>query len=561
MRTILVILLCLFFPFTNSTAKIIQKPFFEARNTVTFNIDSIEIQENFTRIYVTCKHIPNHWMVIHSDLYIINPRNNQEWKAIDIDGTDFNRKFQVSEYGRANISIDFPALPQDIETIDLCEKAGDFPIRIININLRDKNAKLYNESEETIPTIASAIQQDTTIPNNILKKDYAVLKGHIDKYHPRLLFGNGVIYLDNIITKEQTSIPINIDSLGNFTVILPLCYPVQQTAFFPKGYINFYIEPGDTLFIETDMDDLTVPVRNIEELEKLNNNTKYYGNLARTNDELKNIRILFHNNIEELATDIETLPPILFNEKYTNVYRQQRAELKKWIKENNVADKTAEIALLNQDYAYGRLLLDYEIYHTQKFPNQKIQNEYYKFLQNLPLNKENSLLAADYKLFINRLEFSRPFLIIRKISSSDLIKSFTDIGVNLTPEEKELIDFSVKIKTLNDTVTFKDYASRMLKFNQKYTSEQIIIREKLNTQKIYDTYTDTLGLAPGITLDILYTRKFLPRLNSIKRQLSPIEFDICTFYIKHPFLKQLMNDININFSPNRVSNDKQCNLE
>ena len=63
------------------------------------------------------------------------------------------------------------------------------------------------------------------------------------------------------------------------------------------------------------MDRLTTPVRNIEDLEKQDNYVKYYGNLAQTNYELRNIRVSFHNDIQELATDILTLSPIINNEK------------------------------------------------------------------------------------------------------------------------------------------------------------------------------------------------------------------------------------------------------
>ena len=532
MRITIITLLFLFIQFVPGIAKIIRKPSFEARNTTTFNIDSIEIRDDLTRIYATCNHIPGQWMIIHSDLYIISPTDKQEWKAIEIDGTDFNRKFQVSEQGKANISIDFPALSKEIKTIDLCERSGDSPIRIININLQDASVSSGKDTIQTALFHKNISQQDTVKLNNILKKNIAVLKGHINGYHPRLRFGNGSIYLDNVITKEQTTIPVNIDSLGNFTTTLQLYYPIQQTLFFPKGYINFYIEPGDTLLVETEKDRLTTPVRKIEDLEKQDNYVKYYGNLAQTNYELRNIRVSFHNDIQELATDILTLSPILFKEKYTREYHQQREKLKVWLKKNNISSKTAEIALLNSDYAYARMLLDYETYHIRKFPNQEIPQEYYQFLKTLPLNNENSLLAADYKLFINRLELSNPLLATRK-----------------------------NLKNLSDTVNFKNFASKMYEFNHKYASEQILIRERLNTQKTYDIYTNQLDLNPGITLDLLYTRKFIPRLNTMKRKLTSKEFDTYTFYIEQPLLKQFMNEININFVPDTVSNDKRCNLE
>ena len=564
MRTIIVILLCTFMYMTSVFAKTIRKPSFEARNTTTILIDSIEFRKDLTRIYATCHHLPGHWMVIHSNLYIVDPDSGKEWKAFDIDGTDFDRKFQVSEQGTAYISIDFPPIPENLKYIDIYEKSKELPIRIINISLFDNNNDPIKEAmnkSKSVPETSVTVKQDTAnFKDKILKKGIATLKGHINGFHPRLQFGNGFIYLDNIITKEQSKLPVNIDNYGNFTVNMPLYYPVQQTIFFPQGYINFYIEPDDTLYIETDMEDLTVPFRNIEDIEKQSKHTQYYGKLAQVNNELRNIRISSTGNIQETATDIPTLTPVTFKEKYTREYHQQQEKLKSWLTDNNISPKSTEIALLNQKFAYARMLLDYETYHFRRSPNQIISPEYYQFLRTLSLNKENVLLAADYKLFINRLELSQPLLAARNISSQDLINSFHEIGVNLTPDEKELITFSMQMKSLNDTINFRNFASRMKDFNRKFTSEQILIRENLNAKNTYNIYTKQLGLKPGITLDLLYSRKFIPRLNALKRQLTPDEFHTCTFYIKHPLLNRLTNEINSTFDFDKVSNDTRCNL-
>ena len=132
------------------------------------------------------------------------------------------------------------------------------------------------------------------------------------------------------------------------------------------------------------MDRLTTPVRNIEDLEKQDNYAKYYGNLAQTNYELRNIRVSFHNDIQELATDILTLSPILFKEKYTREYHQQREKLKEWLKKNNISSKTAEIALLNSDYAYARMLLDLRLIILVSFQIKKFRKSIINFLKLYP---------------------------------------------------------------------------------------------------------------------------------------------------------------------------------
>ena len=93
--------------------------------------------------------------------------------------------------------------------------------------------------------------------------------------HPRLEFGNGVIHQDKIITNTVRDIPVIIDSLGNFTVGLLFDYPIQQTIFFQKGYLHFYIEPGGFLKIETSMDVLTTPYRYVAETDLSDPLTRY----------------------------------------------------------------------------------------------------------------------------------------------------------------------------------------------------------------------------------------------------------------------------------------------
>ena len=91
----------------------------------------------------------------------------------------------------------------------------------------------------------------------------------------------GKIILDDLFSGKQTEINIPIAPDGSFSAKIPTCYPIQQKLIFGNRYIPFYIEPTDTLYIETYLDELFAPYRYSGEIEQNCVHSTYRGRNAR----------------------------------------------------------------------------------------------------------------------------------------------------------------------------------------------------------------------------------------------------------------------------------------
>mgnify|MGYP001057714796 CR=1 FL=1 len=120
-------------------ARVIHFPQMKARSTSVISIDSVELRKDLTRFYFNFKGLPNQWTVVDRSLTLSDPSSGKEWEAIEADGIDLGRKFQFSELGVAKVSVDFPALPDDVKIVDIFEKIQKKPISYkLLISMRDK---------------------------------------------------------------------------------------------------------------------------------------------------------------------------------------------------------------------------------------------------------------------------------------------------------------------------------------------------------------------------------------------------------------------------------------
>lgn len=521
----------------------IVKPVFSARNSTVMQVDSIDLRNDVTRVYLTCNHIAGRWMSVDNESYIESPADGSKWKATDIDGAMFGARFHIPESGRVNLSLDFPALPAGMSEVDLVVKGPESLMKTVGLRL---------DSKPSLP-VAGVVNFPGEIADKrksgvVLASDTSVLKGFIKGYHPRLDMAEGTLYWDDVITRETRNIPVKIDEGGFFEIKLPLRYPVQQTLFLPVGYLNFYIEPGTTLYITADMEELGAPYLHLEDIEKQCNTILYGGVLGQVNRELKLFRIVSQDAGRDQHQDIQTLQPGVFKEKQYEQYKRKLALLDSLEMTGSVSEKSGEIIRLNLQYALGRQLLDYEMYQTHQPNGYRLDSKYYDFLRELPLNNPLSLAAADYKLFITRFEQSQPFLNCRVWSPDDFVGGFGKLGIALSDDEKELAAFSLKMKNYSDTLSFRDFANRMNRFNLKYKDQQVGVREMIMSQKQNEVLTGFYGLQPSLTYELIFTRQFLPRLRFLKRPLSPDEFVSYTRPVVTPYLKQIVQSENEKFA-------------
>ena len=295
--------LSLFLPLLISSLhaeKIITNPNWVARNTPVVTVDSILLRDTVSRMYITLKQLPHTSLTIHDDWVVQDSIKRFSGKVRDIDGVDFDRIFQFDSDSTIHIEMDFPALPPSLTEVDIIGNQKSNEIRIIGLSLTEKRNKtsIYPHPDPIYRSATPAITFDT---------DTAILQGKFVGYHKRLNLPDGKIILDDLFSGKQTEINIPIAPDGSFSAKIPTCYPIQQKLIFGNRHIPFYIEPTDTLYIETYLDELFAPYRYSGEIEQNCVHSTYRGRNARINYELREIRLKNISETEDWIKSLNTL--------------------------------------------------------------------------------------------------------------------------------------------------------------------------------------------------------------------------------------------------------------
>ncbi|MCP9610886.1 hypothetical protein [Coprobacter tertius] len=532
----LLILISNVFYALSAVPHIIRFPHYEARSSGIVSVDSIEKQNGYIRFYLECRNLPGKGMLMSSKMKLTDVGDTSKyWSVVDMDGADLDRRFQFPDSGKVYLTVDFPALPEGVGVVNLVDENLETPFRIIGISLSGDTGSVRKQDDFSAwlrKSVSSSKDED------IYRSSF--LKGWIKGYHPALQWNEGEIYFDNVITKQDTVIKVPISPDGRFEVELPLCYPVQQTIFFPSGYVHFYLEPGRTVGVSVPLEELIIPVGDIADIDLLMTGVEYYGSLAEKNRGLKILRKYCTENTREYLRNMQNMTSIEYRERQDSLLYRRKAVIDS-LRPNAPLKKLME---MNIRFDWARSLLDYELYYRNEHPLDTLPVSWYGFLHQLPLDDPLSLSAAGYKIFINRLEYIPPLLKSRVLNGGEILEGFSRMNINLTPQEKELVVFSAMVRSRSDIAGFPRYYERLKDFNAKYAQEQIEISEDIRIRKMYDIYTGVLGLEPSLAFELLFTRQFVPRLRYLKRKLTPREYDSYTRYINSPLLSEMMDGLN-----------------
>lgn len=492
----------------------IKAPTFSARTTTAVTIDSIQRQTELTRFYITLHYFPNRAITIGKDIHLKDFSKNTIWKAIDMEGGDFDRRIMIPESGELCIFIDFPTIPTAIQHVDLINPDQDFPFKIIDVTL--------NNTVSKTPNLKNKLQKYTK-PNHSGKSTIHV---QLNGYHTRLNFDSALLIHKNIITGGQEFISEKIDPHGSFTIYIPQTRPEQQTIFLPYGYINFYSEPGNELFISADMEDLAIPYKKPEDAEKNYTHLRYEGDNAKTNDDLKKIRVNMSQLFPPTPIDIQHLSAEEYKLKIKQLSIRQQQSLDSLIQKLHIDRKAADIARQNFQCSAANRLLDFEYMQNRQGKTSILPLNYYDIIT-FPFDSPSALSASEYPNLIDRLENSQIMINGKKaVTGNDIIAAFNRINIPLSTDEQELILFSFSIKTLSDTTGIKDFHRRTKEFNKKYPAIQLAAREQALREKYRQSLKQTFGINSELLPEILYARRVILSIHALGRALSDKELNV-----------------------------------
>ncbi|WP_136483099.1 TlpA family protein disulfide reductase [Cognatitamlana onchidii] len=290
-------------------------------------------------------------------------------------------------------------------------------------------------------------EDDVEFENVVFSPGYATYSGMIKGFSDRLKQKTAMIHVNNAFKGGQESHLIKINNDGSFRLEFPLTHP--QTVFVRMGPMSY------TVFVE--------PKK--ETFHYINNRASLFmGANARVNSDL--------NALNDIRLYLGTKARKKIGETTPEDYKKMCSELREkalnkladYQKNNSASQKGLQIKKIDLELSFYQELLGYDMYRSSlQRKNKKVKKEadkmpyrefeisksYYDFLPKDVADNRLYTLSNSYYFFVNRLMYVDLFKTQRnsKLSKVEMADGLLKQGVELTPEELNMVEFSKQIET------------------------------------------------------------------------------------------------------------------
>ncbi|SHG56274.1 Thiol-disulfide isomerase or thioredoxin [Salegentibacter echinorum] len=389
----------------------------------------------------------------------------------------------------------------------------------------------------------------------------AKIIGYIKGFDPKIGSETGMYNARNDLTREGYPVTIEIYPNGRFEADIPLIHPVSSFIDLNDKYIRFYLEPGQTLAVILDWQDLKKAERN-KSRDDPQKSVEFRGKLASINEELSNFELIQMDS-NRFMDKVKNLTPNEFKEEQDALHLQNKEKLVQYFKENTISNKSKTLLILKNDLQTATNILnflDYRSYEKSKdslnnILNTEVENAYYtSFLKELPLDEQSLLVLQVFPEFINRFEYIAPLKFSPRFkehkSKKSLLEYFEELGVELTEKEKELHLNLGERMTSNEGK--EKFQAEMKAFGKKYENEVRAYAKYVKSfgapkmdlmepwRKKDSVLANHLDLKNNLVYDITKTRELQNRLsNLINSEEEAYDYwKELSASIENPFLKK-----------------------
>jgi thiol-disulfide isomerase/thioredoxin len=417
----------------------IINPFYEVTTSGILHIDKIEINNKETRLYLRCTFVPYWWVKFSSADYLQDADTGEKYFVTAMTGGEFDKEIYMPISGDSGFVLIFPKLKKTVKHLNFVEDDKEDRQVIFGLSLDPE--KHHEQTSAAIPeTVKKWIDAELAGAKNkmlvnysskeFFSRDTARLIGYIKGYDPRVGFKTGIIYSSNEITNEDFPTSVTIYEDGRFEAAIPMNHPQYTSVIFRNNWIKFYVEPGQTLSMLLNWDEFLMAdrLRNIRYSFK---EIEFDGPAARINKELSAVSIKTFN-YGELKKKDSTETPEKFKARTMSDWEQSRDQLELDMKGKNFTEQARTILCNEIDLSYTSAMLRYVDPSIGFISNTtyKVSPGYYDFLKKVNLNDQSILIASEFSTFINRFEFSEPFMSLRRGAPSD--KGWAQLQPTLT---------------------------------------------------------------------------------------------------------------------------------
>lgn len=434
----------------------------------------------------------------------------------------------------------------------------------LNIKNGKSKAQQYALAGKIYPDYPVA--DNTPFPAPTFQQDSVTIRGYyhnLDKVPEKFLQQYGIrsfeISISNYITNGSTNYLTNIDSLGRFSITVPVVNAQETYTDWKRITQNVVLEPGSDLFIFADINDF-LPLEN-ENWDAYRDRAKqimYMGKNARVNNEVSQYKSpgIFIDRYEDNVINMSHMDYLKLCD---DTYNRRVEYLNNYISEHPT---------LSEKFRFYRT--EYEKYNSASYimqrrfdlkrnSGERFTNEYMEYVADkFPLTDE------------------RVFTLIREFGSflRDYVGYAEDgatqsVTVDLNMVEKKLEkDGTLTNEIRNDVAryneiiqTYEQLTDSLEKIN--YIESQSAFFEQLNkkpiiTETIQKIFTNTFFEKNISSVDTMITNPHLKELytsslyydmlDNSRLPLDKAEMTVFNERVKTPYLRKTLLDINEHYA-------------
>lgn len=431
-----------------SMAETYENPDYAVSMTPNLFPTKVERTQDATRISFHCKYPSGYWIKVDTTAYLVVLDTDIRLSPTSTEVIKLNEGFQMPENGEIDFTVVYPSLPDSIREADYIDGSW----KVLGIMLDGSNAegktiidldKWEKEHHKPYPGV----------PEEFFNSGEAIISGVINGYHPKCGIDNMLVYHSNPVTSASVPYFTPIASDGTFSVAVPMECPGYIS---PAGFLNqwqwYYVEPGRTLEIAIDWDDMMRSEYDKRMFRIYRNpEARFGGDVGEINAELAGAPLPTDSPCREWASKV--VPSEAAN-RITEIFKTDSVALELYIRANDISEHSAIILRHNLTGNYIDNMLSYvsELgYVPYDDPDAPALKEpltpgFFSFLNDVFEDNDIWFLASRWMNIVpNRLAFS--FVMNENIGDGQVYRyQYIDPGfaflrskgVSFTPDEEKI---------------------------------------------------------------------------------------------------------------------------
>lgn len=590
--------------------KIIENPSFSASTHSYVKIKNIELLDSVTIIDFEVTFRPNQWIrVLKNKTYIQDSKGGEKLYVKRANGIELNEKHWTPENGVNNYTLYFPAIDNNVESIDFMEEEwkifdieivakksepfipeeiqgnwfktdgsnewvyGIFDDKVIykseiwnNVLLKNKgksyqltlrndahqesvfiklkkeniligntpdNMELYSKNGTLNPDYI--LENDEEYRQPVFKLDTAIYKGYVNGYHPKM-GATGMIHVNNIITQQQDSYILEIESDGSFYCEIPMIHPQDVYLRLLSVNENVFLEPANETFHYINLPAYSAINSDKKQVNKGDNKSLFMGDLSRLNTDMLAMKFIRYYDYSKAQKLILDMTAVEYKASCLEIMEKEQKDFQDFIETNLVCKKAQQIKKLQIPYEMYQSILYFNQTKSSAYrkkhniPREQreiplepevLKPDFFDFMKTVDLNSPISLATGGaYNHLINRTCYSEsvrpssnyPFIALRDALHQQ--------GIALTEDESNSLDKLIECKDnksiselyKSDTIVKNLLAKHSELFNSAANSSR--------QEQLIKNLKEYFGIEKGLLTDIIYAQS---QCGIIKSKLEPVD--------------------------------------